>query len=76
MTDRALFFRCLGRLAHEGRIIGLGEEELAILFSQVGLDHAVGAWGPRGAAAWLRRWAESLEKNPREFRGDLYAWLG
>lgn len=75
MTDRALIFRCLGRLTLGGKKIGLAEHELAILFVQAGLDHAVGLWGPRGAAAWLRLWADRLETNPREFRGEGYAWL-
>lgn len=75
MTDRALFFRCLERLAQDGKKIGLSDRELAVLFTQAGADCAVGIWGAVGAAAWLRHWAKRLKKAPRECRGSYYAWL-
>lgn len=75
MTRRSALWRRLGQINADGQHVGLEGDELAVIFTQFGLDHAVSVWGVADAASWLRDWADSLEQGPRKFRGHGYAWL-
>lgn len=72
---RTIVWRCIESLVREARAIGLTDDELAALFLQAATDRAVAVSRPIGAAAWLRRLADALEENPREYRGAGYRWL-